>query len=388
MSEPAPAPSPPSSSASSRILGLDLARALAIFGMLTVNFRAVLTDTEEPEWLLRLAEQVDGRAAALFVFLAGFGVALLTRRARESGDAAAIRSDRWLLWRRALFLFVVGLTFRQVWEFDILHFYGVYLFAAAFLIAAPSRWLLAIAAFLSLIFPILYYVLPSQFDIAFWGTNQGLYPGDLAIDIFFQGYHPFAPWFGFMLLGMVVGRLDLGDAALRRRLLIGGLLAVLVAETLAQLLLGFGGLKLAFAFAPMAGVELAADGFGTDPYPPMPLYVMAGAGWALAVTMLCLAAARRWGTSAWLTPLIHAGQLALSVYVFHGTVGAWAPGWLGYEEPLSLTCVLVYCVVFYAVTILLATLWRRHFARGPLESAMRWLTAKRAWRREPVSADQ
>lgn len=369
-----------------RILGLDLARALAIFGMLTVNFRAVLTETEEPEWLLRLAEQVDGRAAALFVFLAGLGVSLLTGRSRESGDAAAIRSDRWLLWRRALFLFVVGLAFRQVWEFDILHFYGVYLFTAAFLIAAPSRWLLALAALLGLAFPILYYVLPGQFGIPFWGTNRGLYPGDLATDIFFQGYHPFAPWFGFLLLGMVVGRLDLGDARLRRRLLIGGLLAVLVAEALAQLMLGLGGLKLAFSFAPMATVEQAADSFGTDPYPPMPLYVVAGAGWALVVTMACLAVARRWSTGTWLTPLILAGQLALSVYVFHGTIGAWAPGWLGYEEPLSLGWVLGYCVIFYAATVLLATLWRRFFARGPLESIMRWVTAKRQWRRPSAEA--
>ena len=337
MSEVAPPPS------ANRILGLDLARALAIFGMLTVNFRAVLTETEEPAWLLRVAEQVDGRAAALFVFLAGFGISLLTRRSRESGDAAALRSDRWLLWRRALFLFVVGLAFRQVWEFDILHFYGVYLFAAAFLIAAPSRWLLALAGLLGLVFPILYYVLPSRFGIPFWGTNSGLMPGDLAIDIFFQGYHPFAPWFAFLLLGL-------------------------------------GGLKLAFGLAPIATVELAADSFGTDPYPPMPLYVVAGAGWALAVTMLCLAVARRWGTRAWLTPLIHAGQLALSVYVFHGTVGAWAPGWLGYEPPLSLAWVLVYCAVFYAVTVMLATLWRRFFARGPLESIMRWLTGRRRWR--------
>lgn len=375
---------PAQPSASNRILGLDLARALAIFGMLTVNFRAVLTEAEEPEWLHRLAEQVDGRAAALFVFLAGIGVSLLTRRSRGSGNGAAIRSDRWLLWRRALFLFVVGLTFRQIWEFDILHFYGVYLFAAAFLISAPSRWLLVLAGLLSLIFPILYYVLPSRFGIPFWGTNAGLAPGDLAIDIFFQGYHPFAPWFGFMAVGMAVGRLDFGDAGLRRRLLFGGLLAVLIAEALAQLLLGFGGLKLAFGLAPITTVELAADSFGTDPYPPMPLYVLAGAGWAVTITMLCLGVARRWGTRPWLTPLIHAGQLALSVYVFHGTVGAWLPEWLGYEPPLSLGWVLGYCVAFYAVTVLLATIWRRFFARGPLESVMRWLTGKRRTRAAPA----
>lgn len=376
----------PASPSSGRILGLDLARALAIFGMLTVNFRAKLTDVEEPAWLLRLAEQVDGRAAATFVFLAGIGVALLTRKSRLSGNAAEIRADRWLLWRRALFLFVVGLTFRTIWNFDILHFYGVYLFAIAFLITLPSKRLIALALAITFIFPVLFYVLPARFGIPFWGTNEGFTPGDLAIDIFFQGFHPFAPWFVFMIIGFVVGRMDLDDATLRRRLLIGGLLAVLAAEAIAQALLGFGGLKLAFSFAPMASVEQAADSFGTDPYPPMPLYVLAGLGWALTVTMICLAIARRWGTRFWLTPMIHAGQLALSVYVFHGTVGVWLPGWIGSPPPQSLAWVLGYCVAFYAGTVLLATLWRRRFARGPLESVMRWLTARRQWRR-PVSAD-
>ncbi len=379
MTAPAPA-------ASGRIYGLDIARALAIFGMLTVNFRSKLTDTEEPAWLLRLAEQVDGRAAATFVFLAGIGVALLTRKSRQSGDGAAIRADRWLLWRRALFLFVIGLAFRTVWNFDILHFYGVYLFAIAFLITQPSNRLIALAVLLSLIFPVLFYVVPAQLGISFWDTNTGLSPRDLAIDIFFQGFHPFAPWFAFMLFGFVVGRLDLGDRALRRRLLVTGLLLVLIAEALAQALLEFGGLKLAFGFAPRAAVELAADSFGTDPYPPTPLFVVAGTGWALVVAMLCLWIGERWGDRFWLTPLIHTGQLALSVYVFHGTVGAWAPAWAGYPPPQSLPWVLGYCVLFYAGTILIATLWRRLFARGPIETAMRWLTAKRSWRRTPEDA--
>ena len=363
--------------ASGRIYGLDIARALAIFGMITVNFRAKLTEVEEPAWLLRLAEQVDGRAAATFVFLAGVGVALLTRKSRQSADAAAIRSDRWLLWRRALFLFAIGLAFRTVWNFDILHFYGVYLFVIAFLITQPGSRLIALAVALALVFPALFYVVPGQLGISFWGTNEGLTPRDLAIDIFFQGFHPFAPWFGFMLIGLVVGRLDLADRKLRRRLFVTGALLVLIAEIAAQALLEFGGLKLGFGIAPQGTVEAAADSFGTDPYPPMPLFVMAGTGWGLIVSMLSLGIGERWGGRAWLTPIVHTGQLALSVYIFHGTIGAWAPGWVGYAPPQSLAWVLGYCVVFYAATIMLCTLWRRAFARGPIETVMRWMTGMR-----------
>lgn len=374
----------PAAAASGRVYGLDIARALAIFGMITVNFRAKLTETEEPAWLLRLAEQIDGRAAATFVFLAGIGVALLTRKSRLSGDAAAIRADRWLLWRRALFLFVIGLAFRTIWNFDILHFYGVYLFTIAFLITQPGNRLIALAVILSLVFPFLFYVVPTQLGISFWDTNDGLSPGDLAIDIFFQGFHPFAPWFAFMLFGYVVGRLDLGDRKLRRRLLATGLLLVVVAEATAQALLQLGFIKLAFGFAAREAVELAADSFATDAYPPMPLFVMAGTGWAMVVAMLSLGIGERWGGRAWLTPLVHTGQLALSVYIFHGTIGAWAPGWVGYPPPQSLAWVLGYCVLFYAATILLATLWRRLFARGPIETVMRWLTSSRPWRRAPA----
>ena len=284
---------------------------------------------------------------------------------------------------------MIGLAFRTVWNFDILHFYGVYLFAIAFLITQPSNRLIALAVALSLVFPVLFYVVPAQLGISFWDTNDGLSPRDLAIDIFFQGFHPFAPWFAFMLFGFVVGRLDLGDRALRRRLLVTGLLLVLVAETMAQALLEFGGLKLGFGFAPRDAIEAAADSFGTDPYPPMPLFVMAGTGWAMIVAMLCLGIGERWGDRAWLTPLVHTGQLALSVYIFHGTIGAWAPGWVGYPPPQSLAWVLGYCVVFYAATMLIATLWRRLFARGPIETVMRWLTAEAgSGGRRPAESDQ
>ena len=353
--------------------------------MLTVNFRAKLTEEELPEWLLRLAEQVDGRAAALFVFLAGMGVALLTGKSRRSGDPAALRADRFLLLRRALFLFVIGMAFRQIWDFDILHFYGVYLFAVSFLFAARERWIIAAIALLTFVFPLLYYVLPSQFGIPFWGDDREPAPA--------------RDRDRYLLPGLSSGRAlaspscspacwsggsTLSAARTRRRMLLVGMLLVLVSEALAQLLLNFGGLKLAFALGPRETVEAAADMFGSDPYPPMPLFVTVGIGWALVVSSLCLGIAGRWGERAWLMPLIHAGQLALSVYIFHGTVGIWAPGWFGYEPPQSLSWVLGYCVVFYAVTILLATLWRRAFSRGPVEIAMRWLTGAR--RRAPAEA--
>jgi uncharacterized membrane protein len=61
-----------------RIIGYDVARALAIFGMVVVNFKVVMAASEaDPGWLASLVGLLEGRAAATFVILAGVGLSLL-----------------------------------------------------------------------------------------------------------------------------------------------------------------------------------------------------------------------------------------------------------------------------------------------------------------------
>ena len=367
---------PPASAAQDRIIGFDVARAMAIFGMVVVNYRGVFEQDGTSGWLEQVADQVNGRAAALFVFLAGLGISLLSARSRASGEAQAIRADRITLFRRALFLFVLGLGFRQVWEFDILHFYGVYLAFAAILLVAPTRVLIGLALLAVAVFPLLYAVLPGL-GIPFWDTTSAFTPRDIVIDLTFQGYHPVAPWLAFLLLGMVVGRLDLGDRTVRRRMLIGGVLAALLTEAISFAALGLGLLKPLLDVTPGIDLEAIALLLGTEPYPPMPLFVVVGTGWAMAAVSLCLAAGERWGSRRWMLPFAHAGQLALTVYILHGTIGVWAIAWLGMEPRHSLEWVLGYCVIFYVAIVLLATIWRRFLARGPVETVMRWLTGSR-----------
>lgn len=50
-----------------RIIGYDLARSLAIFGMIIVNFKIVMGAQDQgPGWLVNLIGLLDGRAAATF----------------------------------------------------------------------------------------------------------------------------------------------------------------------------------------------------------------------------------------------------------------------------------------------------------------------------------
>ncbi len=62
---------------SKRLVGYDLARCLAFFGMVIVNYRYLMGGRSgQPEWLLKIFKVFSGRAAATFVILAGIGMTL------------------------------------------------------------------------------------------------------------------------------------------------------------------------------------------------------------------------------------------------------------------------------------------------------------------------
>ena len=68
-----------------RVNGFDVARALAIFGMVVVNFKIAMNAETGNQLLMGFAGLFEGRASALFVILAGIGVTLMTNKTRESG---------------------------------------------------------------------------------------------------------------------------------------------------------------------------------------------------------------------------------------------------------------------------------------------------------------
>jgi uncharacterized membrane protein YeiB len=144
---PAPSEAPAPLAPADRITGYDLARALAILGMVLVHFTLVMSfERLHEDWLSHVVEFLDGRAAATFVVLAGVGLPLRSRRAALAGDEASLRGVRVTLIKRALFLLGAGYVNLLIWSGDILRVYGVsLLFAARFLRASNrSLWVLAI----------------------------------------------------------------------------------------------------------------------------------------------------------------------------------------------------------------------------------------------------
>ena len=179
-----------------RIIGFDIARALAVFGMVVVNFKTVMVaETGVLTWLDSAVGLLDGRAAATFVVLAGAGISQGSQRARTSGDAEQLVQVRTTLLKRAVFLFFAGLLYTPIWPGDILHFYGVYIAVAAFLLAARARWLWAMATALALAFPVMLFTLEYErgWD---WATlsYDGLWtPIGMIRNLFFNGFHPVIP---------------------------------------------------------------------------------------------------------------------------------------------------------------------------------------------------
>ena len=119
--------------------------------------------------------------------------------------------------------------------------------------------------------------------------------------------------------------------------------------------------------------ELVAALLGTEAMPPMPFYLAAAGGTAVAVIALAVALAERFPRFPGRRALVATGQLALTIYVAHVLLGMGALEAVGRLENQTLPFALASAVVFYAAAIILSTLWTRHFGPGPLEGLLRRL---------------
>ncbi|MFD6996701.1 DUF418 domain-containing protein [Streptomyces mirabilis] len=372
-----------------RLIGVDLARGLAVFGMYAAHVGPDPSEGGSTGFFMELAH---GRASALFAFLAGFSIVLITgRRTPKTGRAGRQAVAKVVI--RALVLLVVGtaLTLTGTPVEVILAFYGLYFLLVLPLYRLGARPLAVIAVSGALILPQILYVVQQALNP---GGGDGGGPGgiwawpadaDGIVSLLFTGGYPALAWIPFVVAGMAVARLDLASTVVRTRLAITGVsLAVL----------GYGGSYLALHLVPGVASALRASGWGeggsvmsawwsdtagyptgttpawllaASPHSETTLSVVANTGVAIAVLAACLAATdtlprfRRLAA-----PVVAVGTMSLTAYVFH-IVAIRA---LGIEElPGSPLHVLLGFLV--AVTVF-ATLWSRHFARGPLE----WLLGR------------
>ena len=131
-----------SSRAQTRLVGLDVARFLALLGMMATHLLATRDEAGDPTWV---AEVFSGRASALFALLAGVSLALMTGGSRPvRGEERVARSAGLLV--RALAVGVVGLLLGGIDSgvAVILVNYGVLMALGVLVVGCSARVLAAL----------------------------------------------------------------------------------------------------------------------------------------------------------------------------------------------------------------------------------------------------
>jgi uncharacterized membrane protein YeiB len=351
-----------------RVVGFDVARAFAILGMVVVHFSLVMAvDRSGPGWLTTVREFLDGRAAATFVILAGVGVTLMSRRAVLSGDPRSITRARRVLIIRGTILLVLGFINLLVWPGDILRVYGVSLVVAAWLITASNRRLLlgTLACATGFVTLFLMFDFEKNWD---WATlsYHGLWtPAGLVRNLFYDGFRSVFPWTGFVFFGMWFGRLDLRNPMVNRRVFRVATATALGAEFISWLCVSY------FLARPHGmDAETVKALFGTESMPVLPLFLLASGGEAVTVIALCVRLTGESPSRYW-QPLVATRQMALTWYFAHIVLGLGTIVALGLESSQPLLVAAGCGAAFFAVAVLVSSLWKLAFRHGPLEWVMR-----------------
>ncbi|MEM9202461.1 MAG: heparan-alpha-glucosaminide N-acetyltransferase domain-containing protein [Actinomycetota bacterium] len=320
-----------------RIVGIDLARGLALVAMCTQHVTIEGPDGGESSgWVAWLFRESAGRASVVFFVLAGVSLALITAGGSSSAEPKALR-------RRGVALTGIGLALTgTIWEASILQHYGVAFLLAPWLIRAARRTLAVIAAAGLLLGPVAL--------LGVWSVDEevtGAADGTLldpvietVWDIVATGYYPMIVWIGFFACGLLVGRLDL-----RRASVIGWLAAVgVIVAVAADLVVGALG-----GPAEMGAAQL----LDTTGHSGMIGWTVQTGGMALAAIAAALALPT--AVSRRLGPVVTTGSMSLSAYLLHialvagvfsfgvaplgWSVGAQEAAFLGLVTAMIATCV-------------------------------------------------
>lgn len=389
-----------------RIVGLDLARFVAIVGMMATHvwFYADL-DTGERVGFSAL---FDGRASALFAVLAGVGIILSTRTTLLTRSRMAAR--RMLVGRGAA-LIATGLTLGllQPPMLVILVYYGVLFWFLALALTWPHRALIAAGVIIVFAAPVLASAVglwsgignTTEADNPSWLDFAD--PLALLRGVLFTGIYPVSIWLAYGVVGMLIGRALVG-ARCRKEL---RSIAIRLGATGAGVwLLGLtaaAAVQNALSEADAAMIDVGAIGrpfagswlflLGTGPHTGTSLDLLLTIGCAVTAIGVLVLFGTVLGARAQriLGPVIGAGRAPLTVYSAHvifvactvifvtgKPYGALTAGDLA---AISTTW-WISSAEFYAANVVLALLIGTVVVllsrRGPLEAFVTWIGRKAA----------
>lgn len=375
-----------------RIVGIDLARCLALLGMFVAHLSH---GTDGPGGVGTAYQIVSGRSAALFAVLAGVSIALMTRS--QPGRTTA--GHRRALATRAVLIALIGLPLGLLNSglAVILTFYGVLFLLGIPVLTWSARPLGLLALGWGLVSPVVSllvrphlpaptFVVPSLTDL----TD----PLGLLIELTVTGYYPVLTWGTYLFAGMAIGRLDLRSGQVRRHLFVIGAWLAVLSLALARLATRSEAVRAALvgSYDRFGRVETWADLdhalrlglYGTTPtgswswlwvWSPHSGSIVDLAhtvGSSMAVLGLCLFLANAAGRyQGWVRVASGAGTMTLTLYTLHVVIVA-----VGHTNPFSPVASWALNVwVHVAGALLIGAVFALTRTRGPLEQLVSELSA-------------
>jgi uncharacterized protein len=359
---------PPSESVE-RLSGPDVVRAIALIGVVVMNYYGYLIfrgdgripdSTVVERFLDPFIGPLSTRFASTFVLMAGVGITLLTRRVVAAGERPAITKMRWRLVRRGLALYVLGRLLDEIWRGTIIFYYGAMFVLAAVLFTLATRWIVTIGIASALagwgIATWSFWQIEDDQSVAWFYQPGRISVRQYVMDVMVNGTHPLFPWLAFLCAGMVVGRYLHKS---NWNLWCGGLgLALFVIATLVSRQTDTPFTNQLLSRHPFdRGLVYVASALGTS------LITFASISW--------LADRATGRAAALIDPLRRAGQMTLTLYIAHILVFNLVVDWLDLVQPNGLGTALTFALVFWVVAIAAGSLWQRRFGRGPAERVYR-----------------
>ena len=368
--------------AADRQIGVDVARGVALLGMIAVHVFDTFDKHGQPSLTTAIAA---GRASTLFAFVAGISLAFLSGGHRGVEGRSRVAASVGIA-IRALLIGAVGLllgdALGNATDVEIiLPYYGLMFLLAIPLLGLRPRNLVTISAVLIALAPVVVLIALDGSQPASTGPNgnptfANLFedPAGLFGALLVTGYYPVLAYLAYLCAGLAIGRLDLSSRRLALWLLGGGLVMAVAARLVSALVLfRLGGLDTLLADVDHSDSESVARNellWDSDPsssiwflavpspHSTTPIDLLHTLGSAMAVLGAALLLCRLAVLARVLRPLAAAGAMTLTLYTAHLLV--LATGVLDGEPEVLYVLLVIGALVF-------GYYWQRRFGQGPLE---------------------
>jgi uncharacterized protein len=351
-----------------RIIGFDLARAYAIFGMFIVNFNTVFGSHTNHTGLSGFLNLFNGNSSTLFVMLAGMGVSLMTNRNDYTLEER--KNIKSIITKRSWFLFVLGVVFYFWWPADILHFYGGYMHFAVLLVFLQKKYYLYAAAAAIIIFHVLLAIIPYNTG---WNFETLMYNDFWTIqgfirNTFYNGWNSIFPWIAYFLVGMYLGRLNWKDNKTPKKVLLIGITVYLITF-----------LMQSFAASMTQNKDLVFY-LTADYLPPFVPFMLGTSSFGLILVSIFIFIGNKIGETKIAKILASTGQMTLTHYIAHLVVGILLLSiitgkTISYELlkeiPTNAIIILTFAIIYFFLSCSFSYFWIKKYKNGPLEMLMR-----------------